>query len=75
VPGAGSATIRNMASDIEPTRSRPPILRKAVAGLVLIAVAALVIHLVIGLVVAVFWVVVVVAVIAAVLWALKTIVW
>jgi hypothetical protein len=67
--------MRSMASDIEPTRSRPPILRKAVAGLVLIAVAALVIHLVIGLVVAVFWVVVVVAVIAAVLWALKTIVW
>jgi len=64
-----------MNSQLEPTRSRPPILKKAVAGLVLVAIAALVIHLVIGLVVAVFWVVVVVAVIAAVLWALKTIVW
>jgi hypothetical protein len=64
-----------MNGQLEPTRSRPPILKKAVAGLVLVAIAALVIHLVIGLVVAVFWVVVVVAVIAAVLWALKTIVW
>ena len=64
-----------MNRQLEPTRSRPPILKKAVAGLVLVAIAALVIHLVIGLVVAVFWVVVVVAVIAAVLWALKTIVW
>jgi hypothetical protein len=64
-----------MNGQLEPTRSRPPILKKAVAGLVLVAIAALVIHFVIGLVVAVFWVVVVVAVIAAVLWALKTIVW
>jgi hypothetical protein len=64
-----------MSRQLEPTRSRPPVLRKAVAGLVLIAIAALVIHLVIGLVVAVFWVVVVIAVIVAVLWALKTIIW
>jgi hypothetical protein len=64
-----------MARDIEQSRSRPPILRKAVAGLVLIAVAALAIHVVIGLVVAVFWVAVVVAAVVAVLWALKTIVW
>ena len=64
-----------MPSDLEKTRSRPPILRKAVAGVVLIAVAALVIHLIVGLVVAVFWIAVVVAAIVAVLWALKTIVW
>jgi hypothetical protein len=64
-----------MARDIEQSRSRPPILRKAVAGLVLIAVAALAIHVVIGLVVAVLWVAVVVAAVVAVLWALKTIVW
>jgi hypothetical protein len=64
-----------MRSDMEPTRSRPPILRKAVAGLVLVAVSVLVIHLVVGLVVAVFWIAVVVAAIVAVLWALKTIVW
>lgn len=57
---------------MERTRSRPPILRRAVAGLVLIAVAALVIHLAIGLVMAVFWAVVVVAAVIAVLWALNT---
>jgi len=64
-----------MAKDLEPSRSRPPILRKAAAGLVLIAIAALAIHIVVGLVVAVFWVAVVVAAVVAVLWALKTIVW
>jgi ligand-binding sensor protein len=69
------ATMSDMAKDLEASRSRPPILRKAAAGLVLIAVAALAIHIVVGLVVAVFWVAVVVAAIVAVLWALKTIVW
>jgi hypothetical protein len=64
-----------MAQDLEQHRSRPPILRKAVAGVVLIAVAALAIHIVVGLVVAVFWVAVVIAAVVAVLWALKTIVW
>jgi hypothetical protein len=64
-----------MSRQIEPTRSRPPVLRRAVAGLVLIAVAALAVHLVVGLVVTVFWIVLVVAVVAAVLWALKTVVW
>jgi hypothetical protein len=60
---------------MEQTRSRPPILRKAVAGLVLVAAAALVIHLIVGLVVAVFWIAVVVAAVIAVVWALKTIIW
>jgi hypothetical protein len=64
-----------MANQLEPTRSRPPILRKAVAGLVVVAIAALAIHVIIGLVLAVFWVAVVVAAIVAVLWALKTLVW
>jgi hypothetical protein len=64
-----------MSRELEPSRSRPPILRKAVAGLVLIAAAALAIHVVIGVVVTIFWIVAVVAVIAAVLWALKTVVW
>ena len=48
-------------------------MRKAVAGLVLVAVAALAIHFVIGLVVTVFWIALIVAVVAAVLWAVKTI--
>ena len=47
-------------------------LRRAVAGVVLLAVVALVIHAVIGLVLAVFWVLVVIAAIGAVLWALNT---
>jgi hypothetical protein len=64
-----------MRSDLEQTRSRPPILRKAVAGLVLVAAAALVIHLIVGLVFAVFWIAVVVAAVIAVVWALKTIIW
>jgi uncharacterized membrane protein YgaE (UPF0421/DUF939 family) len=64
-----------MAGELEPTRSRPPIVRKAVAGVVLVAIAALAIHVIIGVVTAVFWVAVVVAAIVAVLWAVKTLVW
>ena len=47
--------------------------RKAVAGLVLVAAAALAIDLVFHVLVTIFTVVLVVAVIGAVLWALKTI--
>lgn len=64
-----------MARQLEPTRSRPPVLRRAVAGVVLIAVAALIVHAVIGMVLAVFWAIVAVAAILAVLWAVKTLVW
>ena len=49
--------VLNMARQIEASRSRPPVLKRAVAALVLVAVAALVIHSSIGLVVAVFWIV------------------
>lgn len=62
-----------MNYQIEPSRSRPPILRRVGAGLVLVVAAALAIHLVIGLVMTVFWIVVVVAAVVAVVWALKTI--
>ena len=58
-----------MSQQLEPSRARPPILKRAAAGLILLAVAALAIHLVIGLVVTVFWIIAVVAVIAAVVWA------
>ena len=47
-------------------------LRRAVAGLVILAVAALAIHAVIGLVLVVFWVVVALAAVVGVLWALNT---
>jgi hypothetical protein len=66
-----SATLCAVARQIESSRSRPPILRRAVAGLVLVAVAVLVFHLVVHLVLAVFWIVAVIAVIAAVIWALN----
>jgi hypothetical protein len=61
-----------MKSELEASRSRPPVLKKAAAGLILVAVAALAIHFVIGLVVAVFWIAVVVAAIVGVLWAVNT---
>ena len=64
-----------MQTKLEARPARPPLLRRAAAGLVLIAAAALAIHLVVGLVVTIFWVAVGLAVAVAVLWALKTIVW
>lgn len=64
----------NMATrtDIEASRSKPPVLKRAVAGLVVIAVAALAIHAVIGLVMTVFWIALALAAIVAVLWAVNT---
>ena len=64
-----------MARELEHQPGRPPILRRVTAGLILVAAAALAVHLVIGLVVAVFWIAVIVAVVVAVVWALKTLVW
>ena len=61
-----------MRTDIEGSRSRPPVLKRAVAGLVVIAVAALAIHVVIGLVVTVFWIALAVAAVVGVLWAVNT---
>jgi hypothetical protein len=64
-----------MRNELEPTRARPPVVRKAVAGLILVAAAALVVWGLIGVIKAIFWTVVVIAVVVAVLWALKTLVW
>jgi hypothetical protein len=64
-----------MQTEIEGHRARPPILKRALAGLVLIVAAALAVKLVLGLIMAVFWVIVAVAVIVGVLWAIKTIAW
>ncbi len=62
-----------MASrQIESRPERTPVLRKAVAGLVILAVAALVIHVAVHLIFAVFWVIVGVAAVVGVLWALNT---
>ena len=64
-----------MDSQIEASRSRTPVVRKAAAGLVLIVVAALLVKVLIGFVIWAFWTVVVVAAVLAVLWAVKTLVW
>lgn len=57
------------------TPQRPSFLRRIFAVVVLIAAAALAIHLVIGVVMAIFWVAIALVVAVAVLWALKTVVW
>lgn len=54
---------------------RPSILKRAMAGLVLVAGVILVFHFIVGLIVTVFYFVAGLAVIAAVVWALKTLVW
>jgi hypothetical protein len=65
-----------MQTEVEATRPHhTPVLRKALAGVVLIVAVALVLKLVIGFVIAIFWTVAVVALIVAILWAIKTLVW
>jgi flagellar biosynthesis protein FliQ len=58
--------------DLQAQNTKTPVLRRAAAGLVLIAVAALVVHFIVGLVVAVFWIAVAIAAVVAVLWAVNT---
>ena len=60
-------------SQIERSRSRPPIVRKAGAALVLVVVGLIVVKLAIGLILTIVTIIAVVAVIGAVLWALNTI--
>lgn len=62
-----------MQTQVQNRPARPPVLRRAFAGLVLIVAAALALKLIIGFVMAIFWGAVVVAAVIAVLWALKTI--
>lgn len=65
-----------MDTQVEASRSRSPaVVRKAVAGLVLIVAAALVIKLALGFVVWLFWTIVTVAVVVAIIWAIKTLIW
>ena len=64
-----------MNTQMEPTRSRPPMVRRAAAGLVLILAAVIAVKLVVGIVAAAFWTIVTVAVVVAVLWAIKQLVW
>jgi hypothetical protein len=64
-----------MNTEIEARPSHTPVLRRALAGLVVIVVAALAVKLVVGFVIAIFWTIVAVAAVVAVLWALKTLIW
>jgi hypothetical protein len=59
-----------MKSDVEPKRDHSPVLRRGVAGLVLLAVAALIIHAALHLI---LYVVIGLVAVVAVLWALNAI--
>ena len=64
-----------MRTQMQVEPERPSLLRRALALVVLVAAAALAIHVVIGLVMAVVWLVFAVVVGLAVVWALKTLIW
>lgn len=64
-----------MRTEMEAQPSHTPILRRALAGVVVIIVAALAVKIVVGFVMAIFWTIVAVAAVVAVLWALKTLIW
>ncbi|HEY1591968.1 MAG TPA: hypothetical protein VGF81_09270 [Solirubrobacteraceae bacterium] len=65
-----------MDTEVETTRAKhPSVLRKGLAGVVLIVAVALILKLVIGFVIAIFWTIVAVALVIAILWAIKTLVW
>jgi hypothetical protein len=51
---------------------KPSLVKKGVAGLILVIAAAFALKVVIGFVMGIFWIIVAVAVIAAVAWAAKT---
>ena len=65
-----------MQTEVEAAPKRhTPVVRKALAGVVLIVGIALALKLVIGFVVAIFWTVVAIALAIAIIWAIKTLVW
>jgi hypothetical protein len=64
-----------MSNEVEVQRTHSPVVRKAVAGVVLVVAVALAIKLVVGFLAAIFWAVVGVSLVVAILWALKTIFW
>lgn len=72
---SASGTLDRMNTQIEPTRSRPPVVRRVFGGLVLVLAAVIAIKLAIGFVTAIFWTIVTVAVVVAVLWAIKQLIW
>lgn len=63
------------ATELEHAPSRPPILHRVLVGLGVIAIAALVVHLIIGLLMTIFYAALVAAVVVAIVWGLKRILW
>ena len=54
---------------------RTPIMRRLLAGVVLVVAVALAFKLVVGFVMAIFWTIIAIAIVVAILWALKTLFW
>jgi uncharacterized membrane protein YccC len=62
-----------MARQIEPTRSaKPSLVKRGLAGVVVVVILALAVHLVIGIITTILVLVAIVAVAVAALWAAKT---
>jgi hypothetical protein len=64
-----------MRTELEGTSSHTPVLRRALAGVVLIAAVALAVTILVHVVTAIFWTLVAVVAVIAVVWALKTLFW
>lgn len=64
-----------MRNDLEQSRSKPPVLRRVGAGVVLVAAAALAVWLIIGVLKTILFFVAIVAAVVAIAWAVKTLVW
>jgi hypothetical protein len=62
-----------MRTQLDARPARTPIVKRAAAGLILLAIAALAVHFVLGLIMTVFWLVAALAAVVAVIWAVKTI--
>jgi hypothetical protein len=64
-----------MRDDLELSRSKPPVLRRVGAAVVLVAAAALAVWLIIGVIKTIAFFVAIVAAVVAIAWAVKTLVW
>ncbi len=71
-PGLPARYAYGVPREIEPTRSKPPILRRVGAGLVLVIAGFIAIHLLLGLVMTVVYVALAIAVVVAIVWAVGT---
>ncbi len=64
-----------MRDELELNRSKPPVLRRVGAAVVLVAAAALAVWLIIGVIKTIAFFVAIVAAVVAIAWAVKTLVW